>query len=73
MATTKKATTKQVPINSIVLSDNILWAVIERRMLHPQVIGLFKTQSQAEAYAAGKDTESGLSFNKYIVQRVELV
>lgn len=64
--------TKSVPIKSIVLKDNILWAVIERRLLHPQVYGVYTAEDNATQIARELDDAGGLSFNKYIVQRVEL-
>lgn len=65
--------TKSVPVNAVVLKDKILWAVIERRLLHNKIVGLYTSADAADATAAFMDSQSGLSFNKYIVQRAELV
>ena len=78
MATTKKTTkkavrkTKSVPVDAIVLKDNILWAVVERKFLTSQVHSVYTTQEEASFWQDHLDTNSGLSFNKYVVQRVEL-
>lgn len=63
---------KMVPVDSIVLKDPVLWAVVERKFLNSTVVAVFPTRELAQAAADAKDTESGLSFNKYVVQRAEL-
>lgn len=64
--------TKSVPVKSVVLKDNILWVVIERRLLHPQVYGVYTTEDDAAQVAREMDDGTRYPFNKYIVQRVEL-
>lgn len=75
MATTKKTParkTKSVPVNSIVLKDAVLYTVTERRLLRDKLVAVFSTRDRAEAVAAGLDEASGLTVNKYVVDRVEL-
>lgn len=70
---TPKRKSKMVPVDSIVLKDNILWAVVERKLMSASVIGLYATREYATKIADMLDEESGLSFNKYVVQRAPLI
>lgn len=72
--TAKKAPrkNKMVPVDAIVLKDPVLWAVVERKLLGSTVVAVFPTQDLANAAANTMDEKSGLSFNKYVVQRAEL-
>lgn len=64
---------KMVPVDAIVLKDPVLWAVVERKLLGSTVVAVFKTRELAQAAADTMDEKSGLSLNKYVVQRAELV
>lgn len=62
-----------MPLSAIVLDDSVLWAVLERKFFSSQVVAVYQTRAEAEQQAKQMDEVSGLSFNKYVVQRAPLV
>lgn len=52
--------------------DKVYYVVMERKFFSAAPVALFRTRVKAADYAKVLDDDSGLSFNKYTVARVEL-
>lgn len=76
MATTKKTTkktvrkTKTVPADALVLENKEVWAVVERRLFTPRIHNAYVTYEEAAFWADHMNTQSKLSFDKYVVRCV---
>ena len=66
-ATAKKATTKRVSKTTL---PDIMWVVSERKLLTWSPLVAYTTREQATNQANILDSGSGLSFNKFKVDRV---
>lgn len=72
-AAVKKTVTKKAkPANKQRLDDGIYWVVLERKILSAQAKSLHETRAEAQTEADRLDKTSSYSFNRYVVQRVEL-
>ncbi len=69
-ATKKAATTKKAAAAK--KDDGIYWVVLERKVLSAHAKSLHKTRVAAQVEADRLDKISPYSFNRYVVQRVEL-
>lgn len=72
MTATKKTAAKKTAAKKTVAKDPVFYVVMERKLTSVSAVGLYETRADAETAAQYLDDNSGLSFNKYIVQRVEL-
>lgn len=71
MAATKKTATKKVTKKAVV-KDPVFYVVMERKLTSVSAVGLYQNRADAQTAAEYLDDQAGLSFNKYVVQRVEL-
>lgn len=68
---TKKAT-KKAAKKTVKKQDKVYYVVMERKFFSMSPVSLHRTRVKATDKANALDAVSGLSFNKYVVHRVEL-
>lgn len=68
----KKVVAKKAPAKKVVKDDGIYWVVLQKGLWSAKVVALKRTRLEAQAHADALDSDDWLSYNRYVVQRVEL-